>query len=176
MPFTIFRPSLVIGEKDGFTGKLRELVTLGPVVPVPGDGNARFQPIYVEDWVKCFLKIFSDDLPPPPFIKGGIGGIYEFGGPEQLTYNELATQLMEEMGIKKSIIHMPMMLAKAGIPFMGISQKLGGLFGRKIPSVTYEQLTLLGIDNVCDMNSVENLFGFKPITYREALRRFIKKD
>lgn len=169
IPYTIFRPSLVIGEKDGFTEKLRELVTLGPVVPVPGDGNARFQPIYIDDWVKCFLNILPDASRfPLPASR-----IYEFGGPEQLTYNELAARLMDEMGIKKSIIHMPMMLAKAGVPFMGISQKLGGLFGRKIPTVTAEQLELLGKDNICGLNSVETLFGFKPITYREALNRFI---
>lgn len=172
IPYTIFRPSLVIGEKDGFTGKLRELVTLGPVVPVPGNGNARFQPIYIDDWIKCFMKILSD----AERITNQESRIYEIGGPEQLTYNELATQLMDEMGIKKSIIHMPMMLAKAGIPFMGISQMLGGLFGRKIPTVTAEQLELLGKDNICDLNSVETLFGFEPITYREALRRLIKKD
>lgn len=172
IPYTIFRPSLVIGEKDGFTGKLRELVTLGPIVPVPGNGNARFQPIYIDDWVKCFMNIFPD----ASRITNQESRIYEFGGPEQLTYNELATQLMDEMGIKKSIIHMPMMLAKAGVPFMGISRMLGGLFGRKIPTVTAEQLELLGKDNICDLNSVETLFGFKPITYKEALRRFVKKD
>ncbi|MEK6673948.1 MAG: NAD(P)H-binding protein, partial [Nitrospirota bacterium] len=60
LPFTIFRPSLVIGNNDGFTTRIKELINLGPVVVIPGDGNARFQPIFVEDWVKCFMKIFSD--------------------------------------------------------------------------------------------------------------------
>jgi hypothetical protein len=78
---------------------------------------------------------------------------------------------MDAMGIKKSIVHMPMALAKAGVPFVGLSQKIGGLFGKKVPSVTNEQLSLLGVDNVCALDSVENNFGFKPITYKEALRR-----
>ena len=41
----------MIGESDGFTTRIRELINLAPVVVVPGDGNARFQPLYVDDWV-----------------------------------------------------------------------------------------------------------------------------
>ncbi len=165
IPYTIFRPSLVIGENDGFTEKLKELVVLGPLVPVPGDGTAKFQPIYVGDWIRCFLGIINND--------DAIGKIYEFGGPEHLTYNEMITQLMDVMGVRKPLIHLPMALARAGIPFLGISQKIGGLLGRKIPTVTNEQLTLLGMDNICDLDSVEKNFGFKPIAYSAALKRFI---
>lgn len=167
--YTIFRPSLVIGDKDGFTTKLRELIGLGPVVVVPGDGKAKFQPMYVEDWVKCFLKLLSDES----HLTNHASQIYEFGGPEHLTYNELTAQLMEAMGIKKTIVHMPMFLAKAGVPFMGLSMKLGKAFGRAVPSVTHEQLNLLAKDNVCDIDSIEKNFGFKPLRYKEALKRFI---
>lgn len=165
IPYTIFRPSLVIGDRDSFTWKLKELIGLGPVVIVPGDGKAKFQPIYVEDWVKCFLKILSD--------ANHTSRIYEFGGPEHLTYNELTSQLMEAMGIKKSIVHMPMFLAKAGVPFMGLSQRLGKAVGRTVPSVTHEQLNLMARDNICDIDSIEKNFGFKPLKYKEALKKFI---
>ncbi|GAB4417305.1 MAG: NAD(P)H-binding protein [Thermodesulfovibrionales bacterium] len=165
IPYTIFRPSLVIGENDGFTEKLREIVALGPVVPIPGDGMAKFQPIYVDDWVRCFLSIINNE--------DAIGKTYEFGGPEHLTYNEIVAQLMGAMGVKKPVLHLPMIFAKAGVPFIGISQKIGKLLGKQIPTATVEQLTLLGMDNICDVDSVEKNFGFKPITYREALKRFI---
>lgn len=171
IPYTIFRPSLVIGGKDGFTEKLKELILLGPVVPVPGDGNAKFQPIYVEDWVRCFIKIFSDTSRIMPHASR----TYEFGGPEQLSYNELLSRLMDAMGVKKTIVHLPISLAKAGLPFIGLTQAMGGLLGKKIPTVTAEQLDLLGRDNVCDTDSVETLFGFKPLNYKEALGKFIKK-
>ncbi len=175
LPYTIFRPSLVIGKGDGFTERLKELIRLGPFVPIPGDGNAKFQPIYVGDWIKCFLKIFSDNPPSPPFSKGGMGGIYEFGGPEHLTYNELVVQLMEAMGINKPLIHLPIDMIKLSLPFSGILRKIGGLLGKKIPTVTGEQLSLLRLDNICDIKSIENSFGFKPLTYREALKLFVKE-
>lgn len=162
IPYTIFRPSLVIGEKDGFTEKLKELVRLGPFVPIPGTGEARFQPVYVEDWIKCFLSILE---------KGeATGKTYEFGGPEHLTYNEMVLQLMEVMGIKKPLIHLPVPIAKMGIPFIGLGNKIGRLIGKRVPTITAEQLMLLGRDNICDIDSVKRLFGFEPIKYKEALR------
>lgn len=168
IPYTIFRPSLVIGENDGFTEKLKELVRLGPFVPVPGTGEARFQPLYVGDWVRCFLSILGSTE--------SIGKTYEFGGPEHLTYNELILQLMEVMGVKKPLIHFPLSLAKAGIPLIGIGNRIGRIIGKKIPTVTAEQLMLLGRDNICDLDSVKRFFGFEPLRYKEALKMFIKGD
>jgi uncharacterized protein YbjT (DUF2867 family) len=166
--YTIFRPSVIVGERDGFTEKLKTLIQMGPVVPVPGDGNSRFQPIYVHDWARCLL-IAADDV-------NAAGKTFEFGGPEQLTYNEIVTQLMDAMGMRKRIVHLPMSFARAGVPFVGLAQGLSRFLGRKIPPVTGEQLTLLGIDYICDPCSVENNFGFEPITYREALGKFITKN
>lgn len=167
IPYTIFRPSLVIGERDGFTEKLKELIRVGPFVPIPGTGKARFQPLYIEDWVRCFLGIMGRDE--------AIGKIYEFGGPEHLTYNELVMQLMEVMNIKKPLVHMPISLARIGIPFIGIGNKIGKIIGKKIPTVTAEQLMLLERDNICDIDSIKKLFGFEPIRYKDALRLFIKE-
>lgn len=170
IPYTIFRPSLVIGEGDGFTEKLKELINLSPFIPVPGHGSAKFQPIYVGDWVKCFMKKFSDVSD----IARQQSQIYEFGGPEHLTYNEILAQLMEAMGINKSLVHLPLSMVKMSLPFSKISYGIGSVFGKKIPSVTLEQLNLLQSDNICDKDSVKKHFGFAPVTYRESLHMFIR--
>jgi NADH dehydrogenase len=166
IPYTIFRPSLVIGEGDGFTEKLKSLINIGPFIPIPGDGNARFQPLYVGDWIKCFINLFSEGIP-----KGT--KIYEFGGPEHLTYNEIIIQLMETMGINKPLIHLPLGLIKFSLPFSGIIKRFGLLINKDIPSVTLEQLLLLQQDNICELDSIEKNFGFKPLKFKEALRLFI---
>lgn len=168
IPHIIFRPSLVVGGRDKLTEKLREVVSLGPVVPVPGDGNAKFQPLDVDDWVKCFMSVINND--------DALGKTYEFGGPEHITYNEVVTQLMDVLDIKKTIIHLPVSFARAGIPFIGIAQGLGKFVGKKIPSISTEELNLLNMDNICDVTSVEDLFGFKPITYKEALKKSLQES
>ena len=48
--WTILKPSLQFGEGDGFFNIVAGLVRLSPgIVPVPGDGKARFQPIHIDD-------------------------------------------------------------------------------------------------------------------------------
>jgi len=169
IPYTIFRPSLVVGRGDGFTEKIKELVHLGPFVPIPGSGEAKFQPLYIEDWVKCFMTVFSD----ASRITHHESRTYEFGGPEHLTYNEIVLQLMEAMQIHKPLVHIPVKLIKLSLPFSGISREIGRVLGKKIPTVTGEQLGLLQLDNICDRDSVQRDFGFVPMTYREALKKFI---
>ncbi|MBF0506871.1 MAG: complex I NDUFA9 subunit family protein [Nitrospirae bacterium] len=171
IPHTIFRPCIVVGKGDGFTAKLKDLISYSPVVPLPGEGKTKFQPIFVEDLIKCFIKLFSTQLP----VAHPVSPVYELGGPEQLTYNEILFQLMEAMGSSKPVIHIPLEMVKLGLPLSKISRSVGSLFGKKIPSITGEQLRLLEIDNICDTDSVEKQFGFIPIRYKEALRLFVKK-
>jgi len=170
IPYTIFRPSIVVGMGDGFTAKLKDLITYSPVVPVPGEGKAKFQPIYVGDLVKCFIKLFSTPLP----LVHPVSPVYELGGPEQLTYNEMLALLMEAMGCHKPVIHVPIEMVKMSLPLSRISQGIGSIFGKKIPSITSDQLRMLESDNICDIDAVERQFGHVPIRYREALKLFIK--
>ena len=55
--FTILRPSLMFGPGDGFFTTLCGLVRYSvPVVPIAGDGGALFQPISVDDVVRCMRR------------------------------------------------------------------------------------------------------------------------
>ena len=72
IPFTIFRPSLVVGDGDGFTSMLKVLIASSPVVPVPGDGMSKFQPIYVGDLVEMFYPAFF--VPHPSSHHFPLGG------------------------------------------------------------------------------------------------------
>lgn len=157
IPYIIFRPSLIIGRWDGFTKRLVDLIKNLPVIPVPGDGKARFQPLYIEDWVQAFIKAVVE--------KKEKNKLYELGGPEHLTYNEIITTLMNAMGIKKPIIHIPQWLIKTGLPAGKLIKKLGA----EIPLPTLDQLKLLRKDNITDLESIKKQFGFEPQRYREVL-------
>ncbi|HEC98162.1 MAG TPA: NAD-dependent epimerase/dehydratase family protein [Nitrospirae bacterium] len=168
LPYTIFRPSLIIGPGDGFTENIKELLRLGPVVPVPGDGKARFQPIFIDDWVRCFLKIIDS--------RNFKNRVFEFGGPEHLSYNEILKIIMKEMEIKNPIVHIPPAITKAGLPFIQVFRSLGRTVGMKMPDVSPEQIDLLQIDNITDMDSVEHLFGFRPVGFEETIRKTLRNQ
>ncbi len=50
LDWTILRPSLLWGARDGFFNIVAGLVRMSPgLIPVPGDGRSRFQPLAVTD-------------------------------------------------------------------------------------------------------------------------------
>jgi len=156
--FTIFRPSLVIGPWDGFTKRLTEMIKLSPVLPIPGEGRARFQPVYIKDWLKCLTRVIDS---PEKY-----SSTYDIAGPEQLTYTELVEILAEVMRRKKPVFKIPMGLMKLSVSLL--STVLSS------PPITTDQLRLLEMDNISDRDIIEKNFGFSPIRYKDALKEFIR--
>jgi uncharacterized protein YbjT (DUF2867 family) len=157
--FTVFRPSLIIGPWDGFTRKMVDIIKLSPFLPVPGKGNARFQPIYIKDWLRCIGSVIDA---PEKYIS-----TYEIGGPEQLTYSRMLEIMSEALGRRKTVLRIPMGLMKFS------ASLLENILTS--PPVTSDQLRLLEMDNICDIDAVEKNFGFKPVKFEDALREFINK-
>ncbi len=157
IPSTIFRPSLIIGPWDGFTRKLADMIKLSPVLPLPGDGKAKFQPVYIKDWLRCIQKVVDDP--------GSYTGSYDIGGPEHLTYREIVEHLSRAMGYKKPVFSIPM-------GFMKLSTKIMERF-LPSPPVTSDQLRLLEQDNIAERDAIERYFGFAPKGFDDMLREFV---
>lgn len=155
--YTIFRPSLIIGPWDGFTKKLVEMLKYSPVLPIPGEGRAKFQPLYIKDWLACAGKVMEN---PGAYVSA-----YEIGGPEHLSYKEIIEKLSHAMGHDRPAFNIPMGLMRFGA---SVFEKM-----LSAPPVTSDQLRLLEQDNICDLRSVEKSFGFVPAKYEEALKEFI---
>jgi uncharacterized protein YbjT (DUF2867 family) len=155
--YTIFRPSLIVGPWDGFTKKLIEMIKLSPVLPIPGDGKAKFQPVYIKDWLTCMEKVI---LNPASY-----NSIYEIGGPEHLSYREMVEMLSKAMGKKRPAFSIPIGLMKFGALVLGkvISS----------PPVTFDQLKLLETDNISELEAIRKNFGFVPTQYEKALKEFV---
>ena len=157
IPFTIFRPSLIIGPWDGFTRKLTDMIKLSPVLPIPGEGKAKFQPVYIRDWLRCTRKVIDD---PRSFT-----GTYDIGGPEHLTYREIVEHLSKALGYKKPVFSIPM-------GFMKLSTSILERF-LPSPPVTSDQLRLLEQDNIGELDALEKYFGFRPTRLEDMFREFV---
>jgi uncharacterized protein YbjT (DUF2867 family) len=156
--YTIFRPSLIIGPWDGFTKKMAEMIKLSPVIPIPGEGRSKFQPVYIRDWIRCLEMVLDE---PENFRS-----TYDIGGPEQLSYREIVEALAAAMGRRKTVFRIPMGLMKISASLLATVLSS--------PPVTGDQLRLLEMDNICDPDAVEKSFGFRPMKYEDALKEFVR--
>ncbi len=159
LPFTILRPSLIYGPGDLFTIRLSEMFKLSPVLPVIGSGKSKIQPIYIDDVVSCIQKIVTSDA--------FLNEIYEIGGPEQLTYDELTAQIAGAMGIRRPMLHVPLFFMK---PVARVLETI-----LPSPPVTTQQLIMLQEDNVCSMKDIREVFGIEPVKFTEGLKRFMHR-
>ncbi len=159
IPFTILRPSLIYGPGDKFTIRMSEMLKRSPVLPVIGSGKSKIQPVYIDDVVTCIQKIVMSDA--------FLNEIYEIGGPEQLTYEELTTAIAEAKGIKRPALHIPLFFMKPA------AKVLETILSN--PPVTTEQLIMLQEDNVCSLQDIREVFGIEPVKFNEGLKKFIRK-
>lgn len=101
---TIFAPSIVYGRDDPWVTLMRRLALL-PALPISGDGDALFEPIWVEDVARCVLAGLDEARP----------GRFELAGPERLSYNEIARLIARTAGRDRPLVHVPLGLVRLSL-------------------------------------------------------------
>jgi uncharacterized protein YbjT (DUF2867 family) len=149
LDWTILKPSLQWGERDGFFNILAGLVRMSPgVVPVPGNGESRFQPVAALDIGRVTaLVIERGDT---------VGRSFDLGGPRYWTYREILREVLASMGARRIIIGMPLPLIRL---VAGTAETLHIPF-----PVATDQLRQLRLDNISpELDGFEREFGFRPL-------------
>lgn len=152
--WTILKPSLQFGEGDGFFNIIANLVRISPgVVPVPGDGSSRFQPIHVDDVAAVAVRAIADPT--------SIGGTFELGGPRYWTYREITREVLSALGKRRVIVPMPVPLIRL---VAGTAERVHIPF-----PVATDQLRQLKFDNIGPLDLIPSRFGFEPRPMEGAL-------
>jgi NADH dehydrogenase len=66
---------------------------------MPGNGKTVLQPLWVEDLVTCLTWALDD---PETIDK-----VVDIGGPEYLTFQQVVQLVMQETGLRRTMIHLP---------------------------------------------------------------------
>jgi len=154
LDWTILKPSLQFGEGDGFFNIIASLVRLSPgIVPVPGDGSARFQPIHTGDVAAVTARVLADPTT--------VGEVYELGGPRYWTYREITREVLTALGKRRAILPMPVVLIRL---VAGAAELVHIPF-----PVATDQLRQLRLDNVGSLDLIPSRFGLEPRPMEGAL-------
>ena len=85
---------------------LLERLSLLPVVPISGGGDALYQPIWADDVAACVMAALDGCASDGPF---------ELAGPEALTYDEIVEAALRALGRRRRLLHVPLPVARAGL-------------------------------------------------------------
>jgi uncharacterized protein YbjT (DUF2867 family) len=159
--YTILRSAVVFGPQDGFTMGLAMLLHALPVVfLVPGDGETLLQPLWVEDLATCMTWALNDD--------GTRNQMYELGGPEYLTLNQVLGLVMAKMGIQKRLVHIRPPYLRA----------ITVLLENVLPSlpVSVYWLDYLATNRTCPLDTIPRFFQLMPARMPYRLDYLIGRD
>lgn len=104
--WTMFRPSWMYGPQDQALNKIILSTHLPFFLPVLGDGKQSIHPLYVEDMARVIAHALNNE--------GTHTQVFEMGGPEKLSFNEMMLTMLEVLGKKRKLVHIPKPLAKLG--------------------------------------------------------------
>ncbi len=105
-PWTVLRASIVYGPGDHYFSRLAQMIAQGPVVPVFGDGRALSSPIHVEDLAQAVAASVDDPR--------AHNALLDACGPNALSTNSTLDLLMQVLGQRRPVLHLPIGVMNAG--------------------------------------------------------------
>ena len=155
---TVFAPSIVYDRRDPWITLLRRFSFL-PVLPVSGEGQARFQPIWSADVARCVVRALEQE-------RGGDGATrrYELAGPETLSYDEMSDLVSRIAGRPRPLVHLPLPLVRAGLI------ALRSVFGEAV-FATWEEAELMEVGMVSERGPADaQALGVEPRRMADVLQ------
>ncbi len=154
----ILRPSIIFGPEDNFINKFAFITKISPIVPLIGNGKAKFQPIYVEDVADSIAACLNN--------KNSCGKIYELGGNEIYSFRELLQLIINIVGKKRFILPLPTPMVKLVAIFLSLFPIT--------PIITNDQIKLLKVDNILSANSLKiGDLGIKPRGLKATIESYL---
>ncbi len=132
----IVRPSVVFGVDDDFFNRFAAMASISPILPLPGGGGTRFQPVFVGDVATAVVAALREP--------SAAGKTFEIGGPDVYTYRRLMELMLAEIHKTRILAPLPWGLAK----LIGLVGDLQAKLLPFAPPLTSDQVELLKHDNV----------------------------
>lgn len=109
--YAILRPTVIFGREGILINNIAWLLRRLPVFAIPGSGNYRLQPVYVEDVADTAVRAADSDA----------NVIVDAAGPEVYSFNDLVSLLKVAVGSRARVVHLPPSLAFALARLVGFA-------------------------------------------------------
>ncbi len=151
---TILKPDFIYGRDGNGFLKLVNVIRKNKIIPIPGNGRYRRQPIHVDDVCKAFYAALTKEET--------IGKTYIIASEKPIAFDDMVDMIMSQLGMRKRKIHIPTNLLLALAKIM----KLKGN-----PRLT--QTVVLGIaqDRAEDITPLVSELGVQPVSFEEGLKK-----
>lgn len=150
---TVFRPSYLIGPRDGLITQLLADIARGEV-EIPGDGRYRMQPLVVRDAAGAVLSALQ--------LRTSKHRVFDLVGALAITYRDLVSLVIAAAGAAVPVREVPLEAAL-------LAAQQGGYRG-----MPPDELACLLCDEVADPRPLQGLLGQFTVGLDEAIRAAVR--
>jgi NADH dehydrogenase len=160
LEWTVVRPSWVYGPGDKALNRLLGFTNFLPFMPMFGDGKQAMQPVFIDD----VGRVIADAALSP----AAANQLFELGGPEVMSMNDVLKTGLEVMGRKRFLLHQPLFVGKA----IG---KLASLQPFITPPLSADAVDFIANPATADNSNLERVLQPQLTPLRKALETYLKK-
>lgn len=154
LEYMIVRPALIYEGRTGSLGKIMDYVEKLPFVPVFGNGNAKEQPIHIDELVSLTVAMIKDFRP---------GTILYAAGKEAMTMRDMIKIIARTMNRKARVLPVP---AKPVHAVLRLLEKANIHIG-----ISSEQVAHMSEDLAADMTGTLKLYPVELKSFEENIRK-----
>jgi len=156
VPVVEFRASIILGSGSLSFEMIRALVERLPAMICPSWVRVMAQPIHIEDVIRYLMAGIH--------LPAGQEQIYEIGGRDTVSYQEIMEEYARQRGLKRTMIPVPVLTPYISSLWLGLTTPLYARVGRKL---------ILSIKNPTVVRDARALsvFDIRPAGLEESIRR-----
>ena len=110
IPYAILRPTVLFGKEDILINNIAWLLRRFPVFAIPGDGQYRLQPVYVDD-----LAALAVDV---GYAQNNL--VWDAVGPDIFSFESLVRLIARTLELNRGLIHVPPTFALRTAQFLSL--------------------------------------------------------
>lgn len=158
LTYTAFRPTWIFAPNDVSLNRFLNFGKFLPFIPVIGNGKAHTNILYINDLVAHVVAATGN---PAAHNK-----IFEIGGPEVLTMDEIIRTALRVSGRKRALVHQPKPLMKF------IASIIQHAPGRPL---TPDAIDFITMDGDADTTTLRETFGLPLTPLAEGLATYLPR-
>jgi uncharacterized protein YbjT (DUF2867 family) len=158
LEWVIVRPTWVYGPEDVSLNRFLGFAKLLPFIPMFGDGKQAMQPVFIDD----VGRVAADAALRPE----AANRLFELGGPEVMTMNDVVKVALEVAGKKRPLLHQPALVGKTIGSVMSVLPK---------PPLSADAIDFITEPAVADNSTLAQVLRPKLTPLRDGLATYLKR-
>jgi uncharacterized protein YbjT (DUF2867 family) len=161
VPVTEFRAGVIVGSGSLSFEMIRYLTERLKFMITPKWVSTKTQPIAIRDVIRYLVDALTTEESK--------GEIIDIGGEDILTYKDLMRIYADVRGLKRYFIKVPVLTPKLSSHWIGFVTPLPSRIAKPLVDGLKNEL-------ICKSNKARELFGFKTLSYREAVELALQRN